>query len=110
MTSDNPFLRACTVFVKSLPDTPNMGLLIGRTSDGYLAVMYRNSTEVHSVDVNTDPLILALINKLFASCIVQVGNQQVKPKVTLRPSATDRLSQAGYRRYKRPGGRSTKKT
>src|SRR6266853_2084539 len=110
MTSEDPFLLACTVFVKSLHESPNMGLLIDRTSDGLKVAIYRSTTEVLSVDVNTDTSTLVLINKLFSHLIVLAGNQQSKPKHTLRPSANDRLSQAGLRRYKGRGGRSTKKT
>src|SRR5882672_11935446 len=110
MISEDLFLLDFTVFVKFYRSLPNTALYIERTSDGWRMAIYQNSMEDLSVDVSIDPSTRALINKLLAYCLVQVGNQQVKPKVTLRPSATDRLSQAGLRRYPRPGGKSTKKT
>src|SRR5882672_3648030 len=110
MTSDDPFLQDFIAFVKSHRSTPNTGLLIERISGGYQVVIYRSTMEARFVDVYSDHSIPALINKLLASCLVLDGIQQAKQKHTLRPSATDRLSQAGLRRYKRPGGRSTKKT
>src|SRR6266853_192580 len=110
MTSEDPFLQDFTAFARYHPLSPNTALLIVRTSDGYKVAIYQSSMEDHSVDVRIDRSILAAINKLLASCLVQVGNQQVKPKHTLRPSAHDRLSQAGLRKYGKLAGRLTKKT
>src|SRR5258706_2342788 len=110
MTSDEAFLQDFTAFVKSHRSTPNTGLLIERISGGYQVVIYLSTMEVHFVDVSLDHSIPALINKLLASCLVLDGVQHQKPKHTLRPSGTDRLSQSSLRRYKGPGGRSTKTT
>src|SRR6266853_4492915 len=110
MTSDDLFLQDCIAYVRSRQPSPDTELFIRRTSDGWRMAICQNSTGIHSVDVRSSPSTLAAINRLLAYCIQQVGDQLPEPKHTLRPSANDRLSQAGLRRYPRPGGRSTKKT
>src|SRR5260221_12448271 len=113
MTSDESFLHACTVFAKSRPSTPNMGLCIERTLDGWKVVIYQSSMDIHSVNVSGDPSIPVLINKLLAYCLVQVGNQQSKPKHISRPRVVSGMDFKTLKRqgtYKSRDGKSTKKT